>query len=96
MCVFSRYFVRNQKQATISQVELFINSVPILAPLTREERMRLVDALEECVYPPGSKVVEVSICRACMSAVSVHCVHIVYIFRILSYVYTYVHENPVA
>ena len=40
----------------MSQVELFLNSVPILSQLSREERLRLVDALEEVVFPPNSKV----------------------------------------
>ncbi len=66
----------------MSQVELFLNSVPILSPLTKvclahlqlvtpfltlslrlldvhskEERMQLVDALEEMTYPAGTKVI---------------------------------------
>ena len=40
----------------MSQVELFLNSVPILASLSRDERLRLVDALEETVYQQGNKV----------------------------------------
>lgn len=38
-------------------MELFLNSVPILASLTREEKMMLVDALEEQAYPPSSRVI---------------------------------------
>lgn len=41
----------------MSQVELFLNSVPILAPLSRDERLRLVDAFEESTFTPGSKVI---------------------------------------
>ena len=51
-----RYFVREQQETQVSQVELFLNSVPILAPLSRDERLRLVDALEEMTFPAGSKV----------------------------------------
>jgi cGMP-dependent protein kinase 2 len=51
-----RYFVREQQETQVSQVELFLNSVPILASLSRDERLRLVDALEEVVFPQGSKV----------------------------------------
>ena len=51
-----RYFVREQQETAVSQVELFLNSVPILASLSRDERLRLVDALEEVVFTQGSKV----------------------------------------
>lgn len=47
---------RSHKDET-SQVELFLNSVPILASLTREEKMMLVDALEEQAYAPASRVI---------------------------------------
>jgi hypothetical protein len=51
-----RYFVREQQETQVSQVELFLNSVPILASLSRDERLRLVDALEEVLFQQGSKV----------------------------------------
>ena len=56
VCV-CRHHVREVHQDETSQVELFLNSVPILASLTREEKMMLVDALEEQVYPPASRVI---------------------------------------
>lgn len=46
--------MREVQETQVSQVELFLNSVPILSPLTKEERMRLVDALEEVTYPAGA------------------------------------------
>jgi len=49
--------VREVHQDETSQVELFLNSVPILASLTREEKMMLVDALEEQAYAPASRVI---------------------------------------
>lgn len=49
--------MREVHQDETSQVELFLNSVPILASLTREEKMMLVDALEEQAYPPASRVI---------------------------------------
>ncbi|GAX76576.1 hypothetical protein CEUSTIGMA_g4022.t1 [Chlamydomonas eustigma] len=52
-----RYFVREQQENQVSQVELFLNSVPILGSLSRDERMRLVDAIEEVVYQQGQKVI---------------------------------------
>ncbi len=51
-----RHFVREVQENQVSQVELFLNSVPILSPLTKEERMRLVDALEEVTYPAGARL----------------------------------------
>lgn len=44
------------QETQVSQVELFLNSVPILAPLSRDERLRLVDALEEVTFQAGAKV----------------------------------------
>ncbi|GLC62245.1 hypothetical protein PLESTB_001861800 [Pleodorina starrii] len=52
-----RFFVRELQETQVSQVELFLNSVPILANLSREERIRLVDAFEEVAYQAGQKVI---------------------------------------
>eukprot|EP00198_Chlamydomonas_reinhardtii_P008550 XP_001697887.1 cyclic nucleotide dependent protein kinase [Chlamydomonas reinhardtii] len=52
-----RFFVRELQETQVSQVELFLNSVPILANLSREERIRLVDAFEENTYQAGQKVI---------------------------------------
>lgn len=52
-----RYHVRELHQDETSQVELFLNSVPILASLTRDEKMMLVDALEEQAFSPQTKVI---------------------------------------
>lgn len=52
-----RHHVREVHQDETSQVELFLNSVPILASLTRDEKMMLVDALEEKSYAPASRVI---------------------------------------
>ena len=49
--------MREVHQDETSQVELFLNSVPILASLTRDEKMMLVDALEEKSYAPASRVI---------------------------------------
>ena len=49
--------MREVQDQQVSQVELFLNSVPILSPLAREERLRLVDALEEVQFPAGAKVI---------------------------------------
>ena len=55
--------MREVHQDETSQVELFLNSVPILASLTREEKMMLVDALEEQAYAPASRVIS-QVCTA--------------------------------
>lgn len=49
--------MREVHETDASQVELFLNSVPILAPLTRDEKLLLLDALEEQVYGPGVRVI---------------------------------------
>lgn len=51
-----RYFLRNAAESQASEVELFLNSVPILNPLRQEEKLQLVDAFEEKSYKPGDKV----------------------------------------
>jgi hypothetical protein len=51
-----RYFLRNAAETQASEVELFLNSVPILNPLSQEEKLQLVDAFEELTYKPGQKV----------------------------------------
>jgi cGMP-dependent protein kinase 2 len=51
-----RYFLRNAAETQVSEVELFLNSVPILNPLSQEEKLQLVDAFEEKTYKPGEQV----------------------------------------
>ena len=46
--------MREVHETDASQVELFLNSVPILA---RDEKLLLLDALEEQVYGPGVRVI---------------------------------------
>ncbi|KAG1658436.1 hypothetical protein FOA52_009857 [Chlamydomonas sp. UWO 241] len=52
-----RYFVRENQETQVSQVDLFLNSVPILASLSRDERLSLVDALEEVTFQVGAKII---------------------------------------
>ncbi|KAI8465523.1 MAG: cyclic nucleotide dependent protein kinase [Monoraphidium minutum] len=52
-----RHYVRDAAETQVSAVELFLNSVPILNPLSREEKLRLVDAFEQRAYTPGTEVV---------------------------------------
>lgn len=53
-----RHFVREGNMTETSQIELFLNSVPILSPLSREEKLRLVGALEELQFPAGTTVIK--------------------------------------
>lgn len=53
-----RHFVQEAKETEASKVELFLNSVPLLASLSREEKLSLVDALEEQTFPAGTRVVQ--------------------------------------
>ena len=38
-------------------MEIFLNSVPLLKSLSREEKLMLVDALEEQGFPAGTRVI---------------------------------------
>eukprot|EP01026_Neomeris_dumetosa_P082721 TRINITY_DN94946_c0_g1_i4.p1 TRINITY_DN94946_c0_g1~~TRINITY_DN94946_c0_g1_i4.p1 ORF type:complete len:388 (+),score=55.13 TRINITY_DN94946_c0_g1_i4:199-1362(+) len=51
-----RYFVREIAENDNSQIELFLNSVPLLSSLSRGEKLALVDAFEEVQFAPGTKV----------------------------------------
>ena len=46
------------QESKSSQVEVFLNSVPILASLSREEKLKLANALEEQNFEPKEKIVE--------------------------------------
>ena len=52
-----RYYVREIQETEASQIELFLNSVPILASLSRDEKLRLVDALEQQTFKPTARVI---------------------------------------
>ncbi len=61
--------MQEAKESEASKVELFLNSVPLLASLSREEKLSLVDALEEQTFPAGARVVQQARWpRACMHA----------------------------
>jgi cGMP-dependent protein kinase 2 len=48
---------RREHEDAATQLELFLNQVPILAPLSKDEKMRLLDAFQEEAYPAGAAVV---------------------------------------
>jgi len=50
--------VRDHHEQEVSQVELFLNQVKLLANLTHDEKMRLLDALEEVTFQPGTSVIK--------------------------------------
>lgn len=52
-----RHYVQTSAEEEIGQVELFLNSVPLLSPLSREDKMRVVDALVEEPFAAGTKVI---------------------------------------
>mmetsp|Transcript_3054 Transcript_3054/g.10741 ORF Transcript_3054/g.10741 Transcript_3054/m.10741 type:complete len:729 (-) Transcript_3054:1526-3712(-) len=53
-----RKYVREAAGAETTERDTFLNSVPILTPLTSEERIRLAEALEEKSFNPGQNVVK--------------------------------------
>lgn len=52
-----RQHVRKGQEDAASQLELFLNQVPILSPLSKVEKLRLLDAFEEKTYQAGETVV---------------------------------------
>ncbi|GFR52827.1 hypothetical protein Agub_g15453, partial [Astrephomene gubernaculifera] len=52
-----RHFVQASVEDEKSQVQIFLNSVPLLASLRPEEKMKLVDAFQEEVYAAGARVI---------------------------------------
>jgi CRP-like cAMP-binding protein len=62
VCVLERSVFRAHVQETAetegAQIELFLNSVPILQKLSVEERSRLAGALEELTFNKGARVVQ--------------------------------------
>ena len=44
-------------EGEVGQIELFLNSVPLLNPLSRESKAKLVDAFVEEIFPAGSVVI---------------------------------------
>jgi hypothetical protein len=51
-----RHYVKEAQETLVKQVELFLNSVPLLSPLSRDDKLLLLDAMEEQQFAPGSKV----------------------------------------
>lgn len=49
--------MRDQQEREVNEVATFLNSVPLLNSLTREEKLRLLDGLEERSYQPGEKII---------------------------------------
>lgn len=44
-------------EGQVREVEVFLNSVPLLQPLTREQKIRLVDAFTEESFPAGHTII---------------------------------------
>lgn len=55
MCSCRRFYVREMPMD--NEAEVFLNSVPLLASLTREERTQLVQALDERTYEKDEWVI---------------------------------------
>lgn len=53
-----RQLMQKQHQLVFSQREIFLNSVPILSPLDKEERLKVAELLEEKEFPPGTVVMQ--------------------------------------
>ena len=49
--------MKEVQESKTSQVELFLNSVPLLASMSREEKLKLASVLEERTFMPEERVV---------------------------------------
>lgn len=45
-------------EGEVGQIEVFLNNVTLLKGLTKEQRMRLVDAFGEAVFPAESVIIQ--------------------------------------
>lgn len=54
--MFRQHVQKGQEDAA-SQLELFLNQVPILSPLSKIEKLQLLDAFEERTYAAGATIV---------------------------------------
>ena len=46
------------QESKSSQIEVFLKSVPMLASLSREEKLKLASVLEEQTFKPKDKIVQ--------------------------------------
>lgn len=53
-----RKYLQEAAAGAVMEIELFLNSVPQLAQLSREDKMQLVDAFTEEVFAPGSTIIK--------------------------------------
>lgn len=45
-------------QGQVGQIELFLNNVTLLKDLTKEQRLRLVDAFTEVTFPADAVIIK--------------------------------------
>ena len=50
--------MKSQNQTAFSQREIFLNSVPILNSLNKEERVKIAEAFKEKTFSPGTEVMK--------------------------------------
>lgn len=53
-----KYYARENQESEVSKIEIFLNSVPILASLSREEKLQLVDALEYETFNQNTTIIK--------------------------------------
>ncbi|KAI8464570.1 MAG: kinase-like domain-containing protein [Monoraphidium minutum] len=54
---WGRGYVQEAAEGEVGQIELFLNSVPLLSPLSREAKLKLVDAFVEEVFTAGTVII---------------------------------------
>ncbi len=51
-----RKYIQEAAEGEVGQIELFLNSVPLLNPLSRQAKMQLVDAFIEESFAAGGSM----------------------------------------
>jgi CRP-like cAMP-binding protein len=52
-----RKYVQEFAEGELGQIEVFLNSVPLLNPLSRDAKLKLVDAFVEETFAAGSVII---------------------------------------
>jgi CRP-like cAMP-binding protein len=53
-----RKYMQEAAEGQVGQIELFLNNVTLLKDLTKEQRLRLVDAFTEESFPAESVIIK--------------------------------------
>jgi cAMP-dependent protein kinase regulator len=58
LLLFHRKYMQEAAEGEVGQIEVFLNNVTLLKGLTKEQRLRLVDAFTEAAFPAESVIIK--------------------------------------